>query len=162
MDSVFAPDAVGDLIVRLVVATLCGGAVGVDRQLAHKAAGLRTNMLIALGSALFTLMSIELVPMTTADRSRVASTVVSGIGFLGAGTILRQGNHVAGLTTAATIWVVAAIGMAAGARSYGLAVATTVVALVVLRLMPHVERYLNPNGPDEDQRNGTTSTPGPV
>jgi putative Mg2+ transporter-C (MgtC) family protein len=101
-------------------------------------------MLIALGSALFTLMSLELVePGGWGDPSRVAAQIVSGIGFLGAGAILRTGASVHGLTTAATIWMNAAIGMAAGAGRYQLATAATITTLLVLTALVPVEKYFD-------------------
>jgi putative Mg2+ transporter-C (MgtC) family protein len=99
-------------------------------------------MLIALGSALFTIMSMDLVEGSPADRSRVASNIVTGVGFLGGGAILRTGHSIQGLTTAATIWVIAAIGMAAGAGRYALAVAATGATLLVLLALPVLERYV--------------------
>src|SRR5512140_1676985 len=101
------------LVFRLVLAAGLGGAIGLEREYRHKPAGLRTNMLIALGSALFAILSVE-VGASAGSPDRIAAQVVTGIGFLGAGAILRSGQNVHGLTTAATIWVNAAIGMAAG------------------------------------------------
>src|SRR3989442_8161497 len=106
-----------DLILRLLLAAGLGAAIGVERELRQKAAGLRTNMLIAVGSALFTIVSIELAKIGgTPDR--VAAQIVTGIGFLGAGSILRSGRSVHGMTTAATIWGNASVGMAARARLF--------------------------------------------
>ena len=131
-----------DLILRLLLAAGLGAAIGVERELRQKAAGLRTNMLIAVGSALFTIVSIELAKIGgTPDR--VAAQIVTGIGFLGAGSILRSGRSVHGMTTAATIWVNASVGMAAGAGLYAIAVAGTTITLVVLAALPYVERYLD-------------------
>src|SRR6188508_2420524 len=115
-----------EALVRLALAAVLGGAVGLEREYRQKPAGLRTNMLIALGSALFSILSIEL-GAGTGSPDRIAAQVVTGIGFLGAGAILRSGDHVHGLTTAATIWVNAAIGMAAGLGSY--TVATVAAAI---------------------------------
>jgi len=129
-------------MLRLLLAAGLGAAIGVERELRQKAAGLRTNMLIAVGSALFTVVSIELARVGgTPDR--VAAQIVSGIGFLGAGSILRSGKSVHGMTTAATIWVNAAVGMAAGAGLYGLATAATIITLVVLAALPFVEQFLD-------------------
>lgn len=131
-----------DLILRLLLAAGLGAAIGVERELRQKAAGLRTNMLIAVGSALFTIVSIELAKIGgTPDR--VAAQIVTGIGFLGAGSILRSGRSVHGMTTAATIWVNASVGMAVGAGLYAIAVAGTTITLVVLAALPYVERYLD-------------------
>jgi putative Mg2+ transporter-C (MgtC) family protein len=130
-----------DFTIRLLVAGVLGAAIGIEREYRHKPAGLRTNMLIAIGSALFTLVSIELGAADgTADR--VAAQIVTGVGFLGGGAIIRNGDSIHGLTTAATIWVNAAIGMAAGIGALGLAVSGTAVTLVVLGLLPPIERYL--------------------
>src|SRR5437867_12339455 len=108
-----------ELVRRLLVATVMGGLLGAERELRRKSAGFRTNILIALGSAIFTIMSLTIAP--NVDPSRIASQIVTGIGFLGAGTILRYRDRVHGLTTAATIWVNAALGIAAGAGEYELA-----------------------------------------
>ena len=126
-------------LLRLAVAALLGGVIGLERELDEKAAGLRTHMLVSVGSALFTLVSaygfrefLTHGKVVSFDPSRIAAQIVTGIGFLGAGAIIRQGFSVRGLTTAATLWVVAAIGMAAGAGYYGGAVITTAVVLVSL------------------------------
>jgi putative Mg2+ transporter-C (MgtC) family protein len=128
-----------DLTTRLVVACLLGAILGMEREVHRKAAGLRTNALIAFGSALFTIIGMEMAT-SGADPSRVASTIVTGIGFLGAGAILRTGRNVQGLTTAATIWVNAAIGMAVGTGAYGLGVSAAVITLVVLWIVGVLER----------------------
>jgi putative Mg2+ transporter-C (MgtC) family protein len=126
----------------LLLAVALGAAIGLEREYRRKPAGLRTNILIALGSALFTAVSMSMVGGGgTADR--IAAQVVSGVGFLGGGAILRSGKTVHGMTTAATIWVNAAIGMAAGAGLFVLATATTVVTLVVLAVLPPVEDYFD-------------------
>jgi putative Mg2+ transporter-C (MgtC) family protein len=129
-------------MARLALAAGLGAAIGIERELRQKAAGLRTNMLIAVGSALFTVVSIQLA-RTGGTPDRIAAQIVSGIGFLGAGSILRSGRSVHGMTTAATIWVNAAVGMAAGAGLYSIATAATIITLVVLALLPFVERYLD-------------------
>ena len=129
-----------DVMLRLALAAGLGAAIGVEREIRQKPAGLRTNILIALGSALFTVLSIEIGDLGhTPDR--IAAQVVTGMGFLGGGAILRSGRNVHGMTTAATIWVNAAIGMAAGARQFAMAVAGTVLTLAVLALLPPVEGY---------------------
>ncbi|MDP8958219.1 MAG: MgtC/SapB family protein [Actinomycetota bacterium] len=123
-------------IARVAVAAALSGAVGFEREAAQKAAGLRTHMLVGLGSALFAILSLEGFPGTdpqaSTDPSRIASNVVTGIGFLGAGAIFREGRLVRGLTTAAGLWTVAAVGLAAGAGLFALAAAVTAVALLVL------------------------------
>jgi len=123
------------------VACLLGTILGVEREIRQKAAGVRTNALIALGAALFTIVGVEM-SKGIGDPSRVASTIVTGIGFLGAGAILRTGTNIRGLTTAATIWVNAAIGMAAGAGAYALAVSATTISVVVLWVVGTVERRI--------------------
>jgi len=125
----------------LLIACLLGTILGVEREIRQKAAGVRTNALIALGAALFTIVGLEL-SKGTGDPSRVASTIVTGVGFLGAGAILRTGTNIRGLTTAATIWVNAAIGMAAGAGAYALAIAATTISVVVLWVVGTVERRI--------------------
>jgi putative Mg2+ transporter-C (MgtC) family protein len=129
-------------LLRVVVAAGLGGLVGLERELREREAGFRTHMLVSVGSALFTLVSAYgfhefLVGggnVVRADPTRIAAQIVTGIGFLGAGAIIRQGFSVRGLTTAATLWVVAAIGMASGAGYYSAAVITT--ALVLFSLWP--------------------------
>ncbi len=117
-----------------------GAAIGLEREYRRKPAGLRTNILIALGSAVFTIMSIQL-GHAAGTPDRIAAQLITGIGFLGGGAILRSGTSIHGMTTAATIWVNAAIGMAAGAGEYALATVVTVITLVVLAVLPPVEAY---------------------
>ena len=127
-----------EVLVRLVVAAALGGAIGIERELREREAGFRTHLLVAVGSALFTIVSayawndFTFGNGVTFDPTRIAAQIVTGIGFLGAGAIIRQGLTVRGLTTAATLWVVAAIGMASGAGYYWAAVLATVVALITL------------------------------
>lgn len=150
------PPTVSDseLITRLLLAALLGAAVGLERELRQKSAGLRTNTLIAVGAALFTLMSIELAEWTPgADRTRIAAQIVTGIGFLGAGAIMRTGSGISGLTTAATVWVNAAIGVAVGGGEYHLALMATGVTLVVLLALSPLEAWIDrrlPKRPDGD------------
>jgi putative Mg2+ transporter-C (MgtC) family protein len=130
------------VLLRLVLATGLGALIGLEREYRRKPAGLRTNILIALGAALFSAMSIEFVsPDGSSDR--IAAQIVTGIGFLGAGAILRSGRSVHGLTTAATIWVNAAIGMAAGTGHYTIAVGSAVITIVVLVALPFIERVFD-------------------
>ena len=103
-----------ELVQRLLLAAVLGGILGFEREMRQKSAGLRTNMLIAIGSALFTLMSYEISADGSGDPGRIAAQIVTGIGFLGAGAIMRTDAGIHGLTTAATIWVNAAVGVAAG------------------------------------------------
>ena len=128
-----------ELALRLVGAAVLGGAVGLERETRDQPAGFRTHILVALGSCLFTLISAHGFgavladdPQARFDPTRIAAQIVTGIGFLGAGAILRSGMSVRGLTTAASLWVVAAIGLAVGAGAYVLAAAATVVTLLAL------------------------------
>jgi putative Mg2+ transporter-C (MgtC) family protein len=132
-----------ELAQRLLLAALLGGLLGFERELRQKAAGLRTNMLIAIGSALFTLMSREIADGLGADPGRIAAQIVTGIGFLGAGAILRTDSGIQGLTTAATIWVNAAVGVAAGGGEYHLAFIATAVTLVVLFALHPIEGWID-------------------
>ena len=136
------PTPFPEAFVRNALAAILGGAIGLEREYRHKPAGLRTNMLIALGSALFSMLSVEL-GAGAGSPDRIAAQVVTGIGFLGAGAILRSGDHIHGLTTAATIWVNAAIGMAAGLGSYTVATVAAAITLVVLALLPWMEEFVD-------------------
>ena len=129
-------------MVRLLLAAGLGATIGLEREMRRKPAGLRTNILIALGSALFTTISLQLAA-AGGTPDRIAAQIVTGIGFLGAGAILRSGKNVHGMTTAATIWVNAAIGMAAGAGEYAMAMVATFVTLIVLVILPPVETYFD-------------------
>jgi putative Mg2+ transporter-C (MgtC) family protein len=126
-----------DAVWRLLLAAGLGAALGLEREYRQKPAGLRTNILIALGAALFTILST----LMGQDTDRVAAQIVTGIGFLGGGAILRRGSAVQGMTTAATIWVNAAIGMSAGAGYFALATTTAALTLAVLALLPPIEVY---------------------
>src|SRR6187402_210682 len=124
-----------DLIGRLLVAAVLGAVIGIERELHDHPAGVRTHLLVALGSALFTVLSIVGFPSTdgtATDPSRIAAQIVTGIGFLGAGAIIKYGPSVRGLTTAASLWAAAAIGMAAGAGLPFLGIATTVIVFLSL------------------------------
>ncbi len=121
-----------EIALRLLLAAVFGAAVGFERRSSDKPAGLRTLSLVAVGSALFTIISV--FGFENADQSRVAAQIVTGVGFLGAGTILRSGTSISGLTTAATIWATAAIGMAVGSGMYIASAAGTVLMLVILYL----------------------------
>lgn len=134
-----------EVFLRLALAAVLGGAIGLEREYHHKPAGLRTNMLIALGSALFSILSVELGG-GAGSPDRIAAQVVTGIGFLGAGAILRSGENIHGLTTAATIWVNAAIGMAAGLGSYVVAAGAAALTLIVLAILPFIERRFEAGG----------------
>ena len=129
-----------DAAWRLLLAAGLGTAIGLEREYRQKPAGLRTNILIALGSALFTILS-SLMGHQGGTADRIAAQIVTGIGFLGGGAIMRSGKVVHGMTTAATIWVNAAIGMAAGAGQFMLATITAALTLAVLALLPPIEVY---------------------
>lgn len=124
-----------DITLRLVAAMVLGGSIGIEREFRSKDAGFRTHFLVALGSALFTVVSQYGFGIDLKDSSRVAAQVVSGIGFLGAGTIIFQKNMVRGLTTAAGLWVTAAIGLACGTGLYLIAAITTTLVLVGLEAL---------------------------
>jgi putative Mg2+ transporter-C (MgtC) family protein len=131
-----------DMALRILAALALGGVIGFQREREGKEAGLRTHILIGVGSALFTVISVFAFG---GDPARIASGVVAGIGFIGAGTILKTtGGVVKGLTTAASIWITAAIGLAAGAGLYIIAVVTTIIALVVLIYHPHIKQHKDP------------------
>jgi putative Mg2+ transporter-C (MgtC) family protein len=134
------PDS--ELISRLLTAALLGALLGFEREVKQKSAGLRTNILIAVGAALFTLMSYELAEEAKGDPGRVAAQIVTGIGFLGAGAIMRTGSGIQGLTTAATVWVNAAVGVAAGGGEYHLAFIATGVTLAALLVLAPLERTI--------------------
>jgi putative Mg2+ transporter-C (MgtC) family protein len=124
---------------RLLMACAMGGAIGMEREFRHKDSGLRTNILLCMGAALFTIMSIELAGDSTPNKGQVAANIVQGIGFLGAGLILHTKNRILGLTSAATVFVVAAIGMTCGAGLYLEALAATALVLVALQFVGTLE-----------------------
>lgn len=126
---------------RLVLATVLGGLIGLERQFRHKAAGLRTNMLICFGAAMFTVLSGQIADKFGGDHTRIAAQIIAGIGFLGAGTILHSQGSVMGLTSAATIFVTASVGMASGAGLYSTAIFATVVILLALFGLGKLEDY---------------------
>jgi putative Mg2+ transporter-C (MgtC) family protein len=128
-------------VVRLVLAAVLGGMIGLERELRHKAAGLRTNMLICFGAAMYTILSDELAKRFGGDHVRIAAQIIPGIGFIGAGTILRERGSIVGLTTAATIFVTASVGMAAGGGLYITAIFATIVILVALAVLGKLEDH---------------------
>jgi len=130
-------------IGRLVLACVLGGAVGLDRELHRKAAGVRTNLLICMGSAFFTLLSAVVAGDNGSNKGQVASNIVQGIGFLGAGLILHNRSRISGLTSAASIWVVASIGMACGAGLYGAAAIGAAIVILALEVVGFLERRAN-------------------
>jgi putative Mg2+ transporter-C (MgtC) family protein len=139
--------------IAMLVSTVLGTLVGWERQMGRKPAGLRTHTLVCLGSTMFTLLTVHATTAfggTSMDPTRIVHGVITGVGFLGAGSILRQEGYVHGLTTAASIWMVAAIGTTVGVHAYSLAIIGTVLALVVLEGYRWVERWLTPG----DEGNG--------
>ena len=120
-----------EIILRLVFSVIAGGLIGLEREVVHKPAGIRTHMLVALGSALFVLVTIETLPNEVA---RIIAGIATGVGFLGAGTIFKAKNDVHGLTTAASIWAVAAVGLAIGLGYYLMTIISVILILIILHL----------------------------
>lgn len=144
-----------DYLVSLSIAIALGFALGLERELTNKNAGLRTHIFVCLGSCVFTLLSIHGFPTFATgdnviidqatgvrDTARIAAQIVTGIGFIGAGAVMRNGSSVHGITTAATLWIAAGIGMACGANQYGIAVITTCLSVLVLIGIKELERQL--------------------
>lgn len=132
-----------DLILRLFSALMAGALIGVTRERIHKPAGLRTHALICVGAAFITVLSMTVfVSEDRGDPGRVAAQIVSGIGFLGAGTILKKGFSVRGLTTAATLWITAAVGMGFGSGEYFLSIIVTVFALTIVLFLKKIELFM--------------------
>jgi len=121
-----------EILVRLLLAAVVGGIIGYERKRLNKPAGLRTHMLVSMGAALFTIVSIT--SFSNVDPSRVVAGIVTGIGFLGAGTIFREKDTIKGLTTAASLWAVAAIGITAGIGEYAIMATATVLVILILQL----------------------------
>jgi len=130
--------------IRLVLAAVLGGVIGLERQMRNKSAGVRTHMMVALGAAVFSIVSIELPDLVGAsdysDPERIAAQIVSGVGFLGAGAILHSRGFIVGLTTAASVWLAAAIGMSAGIGIYALSAIATLLGLIILVASHLLER----------------------
>ena len=137
-----ASGAVGSSLVRLVVAAILGGLIGLEREFKHRAAGLRTNMFICFGAAMFTLLSERLAGVPS-DAARIAAQIIPGIGFIGAGSILHTRGLTTGLTTAATLFVVAGIGMAAGGGLFLTAIFATGFVIIALFVLGHLEETFN-------------------
>jgi putative Mg2+ transporter-C (MgtC) family protein len=131
---------VSETLLRLILAAILGGLIGIERELKHKPAGLRTNMFICFGAALYTILSFR---FSATSPDRIAANIIPGIGFIGAGSILHSRGSVTGLTTAATIFVVASIGMAVGGGEYLPAIFATVVILIALNFLGWFERRFN-------------------
>lgn len=136
-----------DIIIRLVLIAVLAGLIGLEREYAHKPAGLRTNVMVGLGSAVFTLASVraqDLFPDAVTDPTRIAAQIVTGIGFLGVGTILvdKERSKVVGLTTAATLWVVAGLGIAVGMGLYIEAILATMLVFITFYALTPIVKYL--------------------
>ena len=138
-----------DIVIRLCLGFLAGGIIGFERSSRRQVAGLRTHILICMGATCLMLLSIwlpqQLSGQRSADPGRIAAQVVSGMGFLGAGAIIRLGNNIKGLTTAASLWLVAAIGMAIGAGMYAAAITAEILSLITLMVLNPVERKIFPD-----------------
>ncbi len=139
-----------NVLINILAATFFGAIIGLERELTNKFAGFRTNILVCLGSCIFTILSVHAFPLAAdnlhpaafGDPARIAAQILTGIGFIGGGTILKHGSSVYGLTTAATLWVCAAIGMACGVGMIGLAFVTTLVSILVLVIIRSFEPNL--------------------
>ena len=137
-----ASGIIGSSLARLVLAAILGGLIGLERELKHRATGLRTNMFICFGAALFTVLSAALAGVPS-DSARIAAQIIPGIGFIGAGSILHTRGLTTGITSAATLFVVASVGMAAGGGLYLTAMFATGVVLVALFVLGHLEETFN-------------------
>jgi putative Mg2+ transporter-C (MgtC) family protein len=133
-----------EYLVPIIVSMVLGGLVGIEREIHHKPAGLRTNILICMGAAVFTLLAQHIGKNTDAE-SRIIQGVITGVGFLGAGVLMHEQGSVHGLTTAATIWLVTAVGIACGARAYGIAIAAVIAAILILAGLHSYEKKLRNN-----------------
>ena len=123
-----------ELMLRLLLATGLGGIIGIEREAVHEPAGLRTHMMISLAACLITITSMEYFNFPGTDTSRIAAGIVLGVGFIGAGAIMNKRDDIRGITTAASIWMVAALGLAVGAGSYLLSIATAAIVFFILRI----------------------------
>ena len=144
-----------DDLISIVLAALLGAGIGLERELSGKAAGLRTNLLICLGASVFTIISREMAAGAGDSVTRIAAQIVTGVGFLGAGAIIQDRHGVHGLTTAATIWLVASVGMACGGQFYVLAIVSSLIAVLALiglkKLSKSLERYAKKSEPQNIQ-----------
>lgn len=154
-DSIDLTTDLQEAAIRLCIAVVCAAIVGWDREARNRGAGLRTHMMVALGSAGFTLVAMELFEALEAsggsrgDPVRIMAAVVGGVGFLGAGAIIQDGGQVRGLTTAAGLWVIASVGMAAGAGYYAAAIMITALAFITVVILRRVERWIPERGGHE-------------
>ncbi len=139
-----------DMLFRLLISAILGGAIGWERSQQHKPAGFRTHTLVSVGSALFMLVSLFMHREFQGDPGRIAAQVVTGIGFIGAGTIWVSGASVHGLTTAASLWTASGVGLAIGCGYYGAGICTTLIVLIILVLLSRLEEKLkSPSDQDE-------------
>ncbi len=137
-----------DIVIKVVLAAVLGGLVGLERQVEKRPAGLRTHMLICIGAAVFGLVAIYYFPKDNASISRMWQNVLTGVGFLGAGAVIKEEHSVHGLTTAAGVWAVAAIGLAVAGGLYFLAGTATVVVLITLHIVQHFEKKKAEENPE--------------
>lgn len=151
-------ELVAEDILKLVLAIVIGGVIGAEREYRDKAAGFRTLIFICVGSTLFTMISIKIA--NNSDPARIAAQIVSGVGFLGAGAILRDGGRIVGLTTAAMIWLAAALGMGIGIGNYLLAGVGAAISLVVLWAFPIFEHWIDNARHTDSYEVVCTHTPG--
>lgn len=149
-----------EMVMKIAIAAVFGGILGLEREWHGRPAGLRTNILISVASCLFTILSIVGFPLrgNAQDTARIAAQIVTGVGFLGAGTLMHSRNRVKGLTTAATVWLVSAVGMTVGIGAYGLALFTTILAAVVLQLLHPVSQQIK----EHRQENSREAQPKPA
>lgn len=144
------------VVIRLILSVMLSGLIGLERQIHRRTAGLRTHILVCLGSCLIMLTSLYIFDIykniASIDPARIAAGVITGIGFLGAGTIITQGQGVKGLTTAASLWTVAGIGLAVGCGFYNAAIVTTILVLVILFFLRYIEGMMI--GKEEKIRGG--------
>jgi putative Mg2+ transporter-C (MgtC) family protein len=133
---------------KILIATVCGAIVGYEREKKNKVAGIRTNILICVGSSIFTIASILLAQVNNADPSRILSTIVTGIGFLGGGVIMKTEDKIIGMTTAAFIWVISAIGILCGMGAMITPIILTIGLVIIIKLFERVDKYIK-----EEQNN---------
>lgn len=143
-----------EFIGKIVLAGVLGGAIGVERDLSGRPAGLRTNIIIGVASCLFTILSIEGFPGANSDTSRVAAQIVTGVGFLGAGALIHNKDRVLGLTTAADIWLVAAIGMGVATGMYALSIFVAVFTIICVAGFAPVSHWLEKKGNKRMEKKG--------
>lgn len=141
------------ILIRIALATIIGGLIGWEREVNHRPAGFRTNTLVCIGSTIVMITGIclsnEYVDIMTADPARLSAQVISGIGFLGAGTIIKNGKSIRGLTTAASLWVVACIGLAIGAGFYNLSIISGTLIIIILTFFNYIEKRVAKNAPNK-------------